>query len=103
MRTVMVRYQVRPDAAAENERLIKQVFEQLARERPAGVRYQSIKLADGVSFVHVASYDGEGPNPLTLLPAFKAFVAGIKERCVEQPVTVEAGVVGAYDALAKPA
>lgn len=96
MRTVMVRYQVRPDAAAENERLIQQVFEQLAREKPEGLRYQSIKLADGVSFVHIASHAGEGSNPLTRLPAFKAFVAGIKERCVEQPVTVEAEVVGAY-------
>lgn len=96
MRTVIVRYQVRPDAAAENERLIKQVFEQLAREKPAGLRYQSIKLADGVSFVHVASHDGAGTNPLTQLEAFKAFVSGIKDRCVEQPVTVEAEVMGSY-------
>jgi hypothetical protein len=96
MRTVMVRYKVRPDAAAENERLIKEVFAQLAREKPPGVRYQSIKLADGVSFVHVASYDGEGPNPLTLLEAFKVFVSGIKERCEEQPMTYEADLVGAY-------
>jgi hypothetical protein len=97
----MVRYQVRPDAAAENERLIKQVFEQLARDKPAGLRYQSMKLADGVSFVHIASHDGGGSNPLTQLEAFKAFAGGIKDRCVEQPVTVEVEVVGAYDALLK--
>jgi hypothetical protein len=92
----MVRYQVRPDAAAENERLIRQVFEEIGREKPGGVRYRSMKLADGVSFVHVASYDGEGPSPLTQLAAFKAFVSGIKERCVEPPVTVEATSIGAY-------
>ena len=96
MRTVMVRYKVRPEAAAENERLIRQVFAQLASEAPAGVRYQSIRLADGVSFVHTASYNGEGPSPLALLPAFKEFLAGIKERCVEQPVTFEAEALGAY-------
>jgi hypothetical protein len=100
MRTVMVRYQVRPDAVAENEKLIKQVFEQLARELPAGLRYQSLKLADGVSFVHVASYElGPGGHPLTQLEAFKAFIVGIKERCAEQPVTVEAEVMGAYSSL----
>lgn len=99
MRTVMVRYQVRPDAAAQNERLIKAVFEQLARERPEGLRYQSIKLADGVSFVHVATHDGEGPSPLIHLEAFKSFVGGIKARCVEPPVTIEAEVVGAYSGL----
>jgi hypothetical protein len=31
--------------------------------------------------------------------AFKAFVAGIKERCAEQPVQTEMTMVGAYDAL----
>jgi hypothetical protein len=103
MRTVMVRYQVRPEAAAENERLIRQVYEQLAREKLDGVRYQTLKLADGVSFVHVASHDGQGTNPLTQLEAFKAFVGGIKERCVDPPVTIEADVVGAYDSLTKAA
>jgi hypothetical protein len=95
----MVRYQVRPDAAAENERLIKQVFEQLAREKPAGLRYQSFRQGDGVSFVHIASYDGEGSSPLQQLAAFKTFIGGIKERCVEQPVTIESQVVGVYDGL----
>ena len=96
MRTVMVRYQVRPDAVAENEALIRKVFDQLARERPQGLRYQSIKLADGASFVHVATLEGEGVNPLTQMAAFKEFISGIKERCVEQPATVEAQVVGSY-------
>jgi hypothetical protein len=99
----MVRYQVRPEAAAENERLIRQVYEQLAREKLDGVRYQTLELADGVSFVHVASHDGQGTNPLTQLEAFKAFVGGIKERCVDPPVTIEADVVGAYDSLTKAA
>jgi len=96
MRTVMVRYQVRPDAAAENERLIRQVFAQLARAPLPGVRYQVVKLADGVSFMHLASHDGEGANPITQLAAFKEFAGGIRDRCVEAPATVEAQLVGAY-------
>jgi hypothetical protein len=96
MRTVVVRYKVRPDAAAENERLIRQVFEQLAREKPQGLRYQSVKLPDGVSFMHVATSESKEANPLPKLTAFQAFLAGIGERCVEQPVTTEVEVVGAY-------
>ena len=103
MRTVMVRYQVRPDAVAENEALIRKVFDQLAREQPQGLRYQSIKLADGVSFVHVATLEGAGVNPLTQMAAFKEFISGIKERCVEQPATVEAQVVGSYVGLSSSA
>jgi hypothetical protein len=97
MRTVMVRYKVRPDAADENQRLIEAVFAQLASERPAGLRYQSFRLADGVSFMHVASTTGPGPNPLVETAAFKAFSAGIKARCEEPPVTTEMQVVGAYE------
>ncbi len=100
MKTVMVRYKLKPESAADNEALIKQVFVQLAREKPAGMRYQVFKQADGVSFVHVSAFDNAAGNPLTPLEAFKAFTAGIKERCVEQPVAVELQQVGRYDHLA---
>jgi quinol monooxygenase YgiN len=101
MRTVLVRYQVRPEAAAENEDLIRKVFAQLGRDKPAGLRYQVFKLDDGVSFVHVASSgaDGSQANPLPRLEAFRNFVAALKDRCVEQPVTTQMHPVGAYDNL----
>jgi hypothetical protein len=85
--------------AAENERLIGEVFAQIAREKPQGLRYQSFKLADGLSFMHVASSQNAEASPLPKLEAFKTFVAGIRERCEEPPMTTEMQVVGAYDAL----
>jgi hypothetical protein len=98
MRRVMVRYRVKADRAAENESYVKKVFEQLERERPAGVRYATFKLDDGVSFVHIASIQSEGgANPLTELSAFKAFTADIKDRCEEPPVTVKLNEVGSYE------
>ncbi len=98
MRRVMVRYKVKADRAAENESYIKQVFEQLDRERPAGIRYATFKLDDEVSFVHIASIQStDGGNPLTELAAFKAFSAGIKDRCEEPPVTVKLNEVGSYE------
>ena len=100
MKTVMVRYRVKPESAAENEALIKQVFVQVAREKPAGMRYQVFKQDDGVTFVHVSAFDDADANPLTQLDAFKAFTAGIKDRCVEQPVVMELQQVGRYDHLA---
>jgi hypothetical protein len=96
----MVRYRVKADRAAENERYIASVFEQVARERPAGLRYASFKLDDGVSFVHVASHaDGDDRNPLTELSAFKAFTAEIRERCEEQPVAAELHEIGSYESF----
>ena len=103
MKTVCVRYQVKPEFADENQRLVEQVFAQLAREEPAGLRYQSYRLADGVSFMHLASRDGTDGGPLETLESFKAFVAGIKDRCVQAPVQVDMVAVGRYDGPGVPA
>ncbi len=98
MRTVMVRYKVKPEAVEENERLIAQVFAQLASEKPAGVRYQAMKLQDGQTFVHFAMSEAE-VNPVTQLDAFKQYTAGIKDRCEEPPAQTVLQVVGLYDGL----
>lgn len=98
MRRVMVRYKVKANRAEENESFIKKVFDQLERERPAGIRYATFKLEDGVSFVHVASIQStDGGNPLTELSAFKEFTADIKDRCEEPPVSVKLNEVGSYE------
>jgi hypothetical protein len=97
MKRVMVRYKVKPGRAAENEQYVKGVFEQLNRDRPPGLRYASFKLADGVSFVHIAYHEtADGSNPLGELPAFKAFTAEIKDRCEDPPVVAELTEVGSY-------
>jgi quinol monooxygenase YgiN len=97
MKRVMVRYKVKAGRVAENERYIKNVFEQLQRERPTGLRYASFKLGDGVSFVHIVSHEAaDGTDPLRELPAFKAFTAEIKDRCEDPPVAAELTEVGTY-------
>ena len=93
----MVRYKLKSDRVAENERLAKAVFEALAEQRPPGLRYATFRLDDGVSFVHLVSHDeADGSNALTSLAAFKAFAAGVKERCEEPPVRVELTEIGSY-------
>jgi hypothetical protein len=96
----MVRYTTKPDHADENARLIGEVFETLRREAPAGLTYASYRLDDGVTFVHVASVDDANNNPLTQLAAFKAFTAGIRDRCDVPPVTTVLQEVGRYSAKA---
>lgn len=98
MSKVMVRYKVKADRADENRELIERVFAELLETGPEGLRYVSFLLEDGVSFVHVASIEGES-NPLGESPAFKAFQAGIKDRCEEPPVAVALDMVGQYRAM----
>ena len=97
MKCTMVRYKVKADCATKNERYIARVFEQLDRDKPAGIRYATFKLDDGVSFVHIAFHDAaDGRNPLTELAAFKAFAAGVKDRCEEPPIAVQLNEIGSY-------
>jgi hypothetical protein len=98
MRQVMVRYRVKPDRVAENEELVRAVYEELGRVWPDGIAYATFKLEDGVSFVHLARTTADG-NPLTELPAFRVFQEGIAERCDEQPVVMEVERIGAYRAF----
>ena len=84
MRRVMVRYTVKPGQAEVNEELVRAVYSELHERSPDGLRYATFRLEDGLSFVHVAEVDGD-VNPLSELPAFQAFTAGIGERSWSSP------------------
>jgi hypothetical protein len=101
--SVVVTYQVRPEAAAEHVRLIEAVFEQLHTEKPVGVLdYQVRRLDDGVSFVHVSTADTpDGANPLPSLAAFQAFGRDSAARVATRPVATPATVIGYYYAAAQ--
>lgn len=94
-KAVVVRYEARPDAADRNQDLIEQVFAELNAGDPGGIRYAVLRLADGVSFVHVALLEGDG-NPLSASTAFAAFQEGAAGRQAGPPVRSEATLVGSY-------
>ena len=95
-RTV-VRYRVHPGRGDENEALVRAVFEELDRARPAGIDYATLRLEDGVSFLHVAA-EGSG-SVLRDLDAFRAFQAGVPERAEAPPEFASAKLIGDYRAL----
>ena len=92
---VLVRYKVKSDRVFEHERLIRDVFAELAKTAPAGIRYGAYKEGDGVTFVHIAFLSTDA-NPLDAIAAFATFTERIKERCEEPPRVVELTQVGAF-------
>ncbi len=97
MTVTIVRYRTKADQADENQALIEAVFAELEADQPDGLAYASFRLADGVSFVHVASVDtDDARNPLDDTAAFARFVQGVGDRCEEGPAASPATVVGAY-------
>lgn len=97
MGVAIVRYKSKPDRADENQALVEKVFAELDADGPAGLRYASFRLTDGVSFVHVAAIEtADGTNPLTRTAAFAEFLRGITDRCEEGPAASAASLVGSY-------
>ena len=65
--------------------------------QPDGFTYKVFRLEDGVSFVHVVIEHGtDKPDSLQDVPAFRAFVAEIADRCDVPPLAMGATVVGGY-------
>jgi hypothetical protein len=101
MGTTVVRYKTKPERAEENQQLVEAVFAELAQIAPEGLTYASYRLADGVSFVHVASmHTTKGDNPLAAIAAFTTFLHDIADRCIEAPIAMEATTIGTYTATA---
>ena len=100
MRTVLVRYKTKQDQAEANAKLVRTVFDALATRVPGGFHYVTLRLADGVTFVHVASVEtDDGTNPLADVAAFGRFQAAVGERCEVAPVVTELTEVGSYRLL----
>jgi hypothetical protein len=98
MATTVMQYQVKPERAEENQRLIETVFAELGQSEPEGFTFKVFRLEDGVSFVHVVIEhdDVDHADSLQALPTFQAFVANIVDRCDVPPTARGATVVGGF-------
>ena len=98
MRRTIIQYKVKPDSSAENQQFVEKVYEELRRNSPPNLRYATFKQPDNCTFIHLVSVEAENANkPLSESESFKAFQAGLKDRCEVQPVVTELTVVGSYN------
>ena len=96
----VIRYRTKPESADENQRLVEDVYAELAKRDPGGMRYATLRLADGVTFIHIFMTDSdETPNTMGDIAAFVEFQRELAQRCVEQPAPQAATVVGSYRLL----
>lgn len=101
MSQAMYRYKVKPGEAERNEALVRAVFDELHQSAPAGLRYATFVLEDGMSFVHLVESETDGPSPLLDVAAFHAFQDNFDERVDDAPVRDELRVVGVYGFLSQ--
>ena len=96
MKRVVVQYKVKFEQAELNTELNHAVYEELEQRKPDGLRHATLRLADGVTGIHIADERGEGPSPLAALDSFQRCEAGIAERCKQPAPATETDEVGSF-------
>ena len=94
MKTVVVRYKVKPEKAEENQRLIQEVFAELGAKAPVGLQYLVLRLEDD-SFVHLASVADNAPQ-LATFSTFQRFRRDAEARRLTAPESHSATIIGNY-------
>ena len=95
--TSLIRYKTKPETADENQRLVEKVYEELTARDPGGVHYATLRLEDGVTFLHLFITDSDdAANTLGGITAFSEFQRNMPERCAEPPIAQPVTIVGSY-------
>ena len=93
----LLRYKTKPQHAAENEQLVRAVFDEIHRVQPEGIRYSTFLLDDGLTFVNiVATETSSGLAPLGQLQAYQRIQQGKYDRFDEPPQVTELHELGTY-------
>ena len=96
MAGIVVSYRTALHESERNQQLVEDVFAELARSDPGGLRYAAFRVGDAASFLHVALIDDLARNPLANLPSFAAFQRNLAARCEVPPAPSHATLVGSY-------
>jgi hypothetical protein len=81
-----------PDAVAA----VKRMFAAIEREQLEGIRYASVMLEDGVTFVAMLEVEDGVENPLADLPEAQAFYDSLPGWYAEPPEVGPGTVIGSY-------
>jgi hypothetical protein len=97
---ITIQAPMKEEHAAETEAAVRRMVAALEREQPAGVRYASLKLADGATFLALVEFEDAESNPLLALPEYQELLAKLEAWRAAPPEVSPATVVGSYRLLA---
>ncbi|MGQ4388989.1 antibiotic biosynthesis monooxygenase family protein [Streptomyces sp. SAS_270] len=98
MTVLMVRSTVKPEFTAELEDALRKMFTAIENAGPAGVRYASYRLPDGVTYVAQLELADGVENPLPAIQEFRDFQASLKDWLTGPPTVEHFEVRGSYSA-----
>lgn len=96
MTVLTVRATLKEEHVAEAEAAVRRMFAAIEREGLEGIRYASVRLEDGVTFLAMLEVDDGVENPLPGLPEAQEFYAKLPEWYAEPPEVGPGTVIGSY-------
>ena len=96
MTILTARAKVKEEHVAEAEAAVKRMFAAIEREGIEGIRYASVRLEDGVTFLALLEVEDGMENPLAGLPEAQEFYASLPAWYAEPPELGQGTVVGSY-------
>jgi hypothetical protein len=96
MSVLTVRAKLKEEHLAEAIAAVKRMFAAIEREGLEGIRYASVKLEDGATFLALLEVEDGVENPLAGLPEAQEFYARLPEWYAEPPEIVPGTVIGSY-------
>ena len=103
MKRVVIQYKVHPEHAEHNIELLRAVYAELEQTQPDGLGHAVLRLADGVTFIHIAEETEAAASGIFGLESFQRFEAGIRDRCEIPPAVQPASEVESYRLFASSA
>lgn len=98
MISAAVTYTVKEDRVEENERLVRGVYDGLRSIGDPDVHYATFRLDDDCTFMHIAFFpSAEKQRVLTESEGFRAFQAGLADRCSAPPSARPLTAIDSYE------
>jgi hypothetical protein len=96
MRVQMAQAKINAANVADVQAATKKMFAAIQATQPQGIRYASLLLADGETFVAVVQVDDGVENPIPGLPEFRKLQELVEGSRSEPPSVQSSTVVGSY-------
>jgi hypothetical protein len=97
MNVMMIQAKLKAESVSDVEAAADKMFAAVKAAQPGGVKYASLRLADGVSAVALLALDDPDDNQLQAIPEFREFQEQLPEWLAEPPIVEPLTLVGSYE------
>jgi len=96
MTVLTVRAKMKEEHVDEAVAAVQRMFAAIEREGLEGIRYASMRLEDGLTFLALLEVEDGVENPLPALPEAQEFYASLPGWYAEEPEVGPGTVIGSY-------